>query len=179
MPTGERDSVGRFILHVALLVLWGLLLLRMLAPLAAVQRLSYSEFKAAVGAGQVSEVEVSPARIRGRLVTGASGEGKPATTGDRFETIRVDDPHLLRDLTKHRVAVTGAVDSTLVRDLLSWVVPALVIVGAWVLLLRPMAGRGGLMAVGRSRAKVYVEKDVKVRFADVAGVDGPRTSSGR
>jgi cell division protease FtsH len=171
MPTRERDSVGRFILHVAFLVLWGLFLLRTLAAIDAVQRLSYSEFKAAVGAGQVAEVEVSPTLIRGRLVARASGEGKPATKGDRFETIRVDDPHLLRDLTSHRVAVTGAVDSALVRDLLSWVVPTLVIVGAWFLLLRPMAGRGGLMAVGRSRAKVYMEKDVKVRFADVAGVD--------
>src|SRR5579871_668784 len=169
MASRERRLLGWFILQVAFVVFWVLILIRTFTAFEAVRRLSYSEFKAAVGAGQVAEVEVSPTEVRGRLV--APAEGTAAAKGDRFETIRVDDPHLLRDLTAHHVAVSGAVESTLLRDLLSWVIPTLVIVGAWFLLLRPMGGRGGLMAVGRSRAKVYMEKDVKVRFADVAGVD--------
>jgi cell division protease FtsH len=171
MASGDRRSVGPFIVHVALVAFSVLILIYAFEAFDAVRKLSYSEFKAAVGAGQVTEVEVSPTLIRGRLATSAAGQEAPAAKSEHFETIRVDDPHLLRDLTAHRVAVTGAVESTLWRDLLSWVVPALVIVGAWLLILRPMGERGGLMAVGRSRAKVYMEKDVKVRFADVAGVD--------
>jgi cell division protease FtsH len=171
MTSGDRRYVGQFVLHAALFAFWIVFLFRMLGGVEAGRQMSYSEFKAAVGGGQVAEVEVSPTLIRGRMVAPAPSDGKPAERGERFETIRVDDPQLLHDLSAHRVAVTGAVDNTLLRDLLSWVVPALLIVGVWFLLLRPMGGRGGLMAVGRSRAKVYVERDVKVRFADVAGVD--------
>jgi cell division protease FtsH len=171
MASPQRRSLGPFVVHAVFIALWVLLLIHTFAAVDAVHKLSYSEFKAAVGAGQVVAVEISPTVIRGRVVTGAPAEGAPAAKGDRFETIRVDDPHLLRELTAHRVAVDGAVESTLLRDLLSWVVPTLLIVGAWFLLMRPMGGRGGLMAVGRSTAKVYMEQDVKVRFADVAGVD--------
>jgi cell division protease FtsH len=162
----------RFFLHFALIALWVLVLMRTLGSFEAVRKVPYSEFKAAVTAGQVAEVEVSPTLIRGRMASGAGNQGtSSARNADRFETVRVDDPRLLRDLTLHRVAVRGVIETTLLRDMLSWVVPTLLIVGAWVYLLRPMGGRGGLMAIGQSKAKVYMEKDVKVRFADVAGVD--------
>src|SRR3546814_5691296 len=72
------------------------------------------------------------------------------------------------------VTVTGVVESNLLRDLLSWVVPVLLIFGLWMLVIRKMANRqgfGSFMAVGKSRAKIYVETDTKVTFDDVAGVD--------
>ena len=59
-------------------------------------------------------------------------------------------------------------------DILSWVLPAVIFVGIWMFAIRRMAGQGGiggLMAIGKSKAKVFVEKDTKVTFADVAGVD--------
>jgi cell division protease FtsH len=140
-------------------------------PFEGVRKLSYSEFKTAVVAGEVAEVEVSPTRLRGRLIArGAEGAPSPEK-GDRFETVRVDDPELLRDLTDHGVVVRGALESTLVRDLASWVVPTVLFAGLWLLLLRPAGGRGEFMTVGRSKAKIYMEKEVGVRFADVAGVD--------
>jgi cell division protease FtsH len=69
----------------------------------------------------------------------------------------------------------GERPSTWLGDILSWVVPMLVFFGLWMFVVRSFArkqGLGdGLMAIGKSRAKVYVEKDTKVTFADVAGVD--------
>jgi cell division protease FtsH len=177
--SGKKRDLGRFLVQLALFAVWIFVLVRVFGAVDAGRTLSYSEFKTAVGEGRVAAVEISPTVVRGRLVTPGTPSGDAeAAKGEPFQTIRVDDPRLLRDLTAHGVTVTGAVESTFLRDLLSWVVPTLLIVGAWFLLLRPMGGRGELMAVGRSRAKVYVEKDVKVRFADVAGVDEAKEELG-
>ena len=68
---------------------------------------------------------------------------------------------------------SGVIESTWLRDLLSWVLPAVFFVAIWMFAIRRMGqgGLGGLMAIGKSRAKVYVEKETKVTFDDVAGVD--------
>jgi len=64
------------------------------------------------------------------------------------------------------------IESTFLRDLLSWVVPIALFFAVWLFLLRRMGqGQGGFMTVGRSKAKIYMEKEVKVGFNDVAGVD--------
>src|SRR5207249_1230772 len=137
----------------------------------APREISYSDFKAAVAAGKVEEVAISPTVIHGRYKSQAT-DGKPSQPGEAFETIRVDDPDLMRDLEKHQVKVTGVIESTLLRDLLSWVVPIALFFGVWLFLLRRMGqGQGGFMTVGRSKAKIYMEKEVKVGFDDVAGVD--------
>ncbi len=57
-------------------------------------------------------------------------------------------------------------------ELLSWIIPLLLLVALWSFFFRRMGGaEGGVMAFARSRAKIYAEDDVKVRFGDVAGVD--------
>ena len=69
---------------------------------------------------------------------------------------------------------SGAIESNFLRDLLSWVLPIALFFGVWMFMYRRFAsqqGFGGLMSVGRSKAKVYVETDTKTTFADVAGVD--------
>jgi hypothetical protein len=70
--------------------------------------------------------------------------------------------------------VTGVPSGGLIQTPLSWIVPALMFYLVWVFLGRRLADRqgfGGLMSIGKSRACVYVEKDTKVTFADVAGVE--------
>jgi cell division protease FtsH len=84
------------------------------------------------------------------------------------------EPELAARLSKHGVPYTRVHESTFLRDLLSWVMPALVFFGVWWFLVRRMAGQqglGGFMSIGKSRAKVYVEKQTGVSFEDVAGVD--------
>jgi cell division protease FtsH len=88
-------------------------------------------------------------------------------------TARVD-PDLAAKLAAHGITVTGIPSGGLITTLLSWILPAIVFYGIWYFLIRRLAGGqglGGVMSIGKSRAKVYVEKDTKVTFADVAGVE--------
>jgi cell division protease FtsH len=130
------------------------------------ETLPYSEFKRLVAEGKVAEAVVGPTSITGRFRE--PQDGRPF-----FVTQRVDES-LAEDLAKGGVIFTGAVQSTFLTTLLSWIVPALVFFGLWFFLIRRFAdkaGFGGMMTVGKSKAKVYVEKDTGTTFADVAGAD--------
>jgi len=129
--------------------------------------LPYSEFEALLEQGQIENVYVRQDRLEGKLKT-------PTKDGRQFFVTTRVDPQLADRLTAHKVTFTGVVQSTFLRDLLSWLLPVLFFFGLWVLFVRRMAekqGFGGLMSIGKSKAKLYVEKDTKVSFADVAGVD--------
>ncbi len=149
------------------LALWALLLFQLfVTPIFNPIEMPYSEFKAAVRGGEVESVSLSSTAIHGQLKAKEGEEPK------RFDTVRVEDPDLIRELEKHGVQVTGVVENTFLRDLLSWVIPILIFAGVWIWILRRMSqGQGGFMTVGRSKAKIYMEREVKVSFEDVAGVD--------
>jgi cell division protease FtsH len=127
---------------------------------------SYSDFKNLVREGRVSEVVVAEDRIRGTLKE--TPEGQPAT----FTAVRVDDPKLLEELEKSGVKYTGEVASRWLGEVLGWVIPLVFLIALWSFFFRRMGGaEGGVMSFARSRAKIYADDDVKVRFGDVAGVD--------
>jgi cell division protease FtsH len=132
-----------------------------------IEVLPYSEFEKLLAEGRIAEVAVGEQHITGKL---KSPEGRKSTV----VAYRVE-PGLAERLSKYGVPYSQVHESTLLRDILSWVVPALVFFGIWYLLAKRMAGQqgglGGLMSIGKSRAKVYVEKRTGVTFADVAGVD--------
>ena len=131
------------------------------------EELPYSQFKSLVVSGKVAEVAVSS-----HLLTGRLKPDEESKTGKLFTTVRVEDPDLVRELDQHGVTFTGVIESTFWRDLLSWVVPVAVFVGIWFFIFRRLGqAQGGFMQVGQSKAKIYMEKDIKVTFADVAGVD--------
>jgi cell division protease FtsH len=132
-----------------------------------VETISYSEFETLVKAGKVKDVYVTERHIRGSLK-------EPLPDGRRlFVTTRVE-PALSERLAERGVTVTGVVESTLLRDILSWVLPVLFFFGLWLLVFRRIAerqGMGGVMSIGKSKARVYMEKEVKVTFDDVAGIE--------
>jgi cell division protease FtsH len=132
-----------------------------------VEPLPYSEFQRLLKDGQIKEITISDRLIQGTLATPVQGRS-------RFVTIRVDS-ELARDLERYPVKFTGVIESTFFRDVLSWVIPALVFVGIWYFLVRRIAEKqglgGGFLSIGKSKAKVYVETDTKVTFEDVAGVE--------
>jgi len=166
----------QFSIWYIVVALWALMLFQIfLAPFFSPTEIPYSEFKAAVSEGKVEEVSVSSTMIHGRMKPEADfSTGSPDITKDVrvFDTVRVEDPDLIRDLSEHQVRVTGVIESTFLRDLLSWVIPIALFAGVWFFILRRMGqSQGGFMTVGRSKAKIYMDKDVKVRFTDVAGVD--------
>src|SRR5689334_8309101 len=150
------------------LAVWAVILLHdFIHALQKIEELPYSEFKSFVAKGKIDEVSVTSHTLTGKLKS--EGESKEQK---QFSSIRVEDPDLVRDLSQHGVKFAGVVESTFLRDLLSWVVPAVVFVGIWFLVLRRLGqAQGGFMQVGQSKAKIYMEKDIKVTFADVAGVD--------
>ncbi|HEV2300853.1 MAG TPA: ATP-dependent zinc metalloprotease FtsH [Stellaceae bacterium] len=127
----------------------------------------YSRFQTLLKENKVAQVAVTQNYIQGTLK-----KAEPDGLKD-FVTGRVA-PDLAQSLDQHGVTYTGVVESHWLRDLLSWVLPAIFFVGIWMFAIRRMGQGGlggGLMSIGKSRAKVYVEKETKVTFADVAGVD--------
>lgn len=162
---GEDRKAGRppwawiaFGLLVFLAAQW---LLRQAAP---VQVLPYSEFVRELKDGRVTELRVLPDRIDGTLQSDAGST--------RFTTVRVD-PALAGELERYGVRFSGMPGRGFWTELGSWI-PMFVLAGLWWLVLRG-GGRGslggGLLSIGRSRARVFAETDVKVTFDDVAGVD--------
>jgi cell division protease FtsH len=131
------------------------------------RQISYSEFKNLVRTSQIAEVTVGETTIHGQLKKGEGANGSTA-----FSTTRIEDPKLVEDLEAHGVKYSGEVVSRLWPELLSWVVPLLLLVALWSFFFRRIGGaEGGVMSFARSKAKIFAEDDVKVSFADVAGVD--------
>ncbi|HWA81033.1 MAG TPA: ATP-dependent metallopeptidase FtsH/Yme1/Tma family protein, partial [Acetobacteraceae bacterium] len=131
-----------------------------------VKTVPYSEFLGLVRDHKVKDLTIGPNEITGSYV--APEKGQP--TG--FETERVD-PALAASLEKSGVSFSGAPSPGVFATVFAWFMPALIFILLWMFLVRPAAtgGMGGLFAVGRSRAKIYAENEVPVRFSDVAGVD--------
>src|SRR5580692_10038064 len=209
---GEKKKL-KFTIGYLIIAFWAILLLQQVfSAYLQPTRTSYSDFKAAVGAGRVTDVAIGHAVIRGHMKSEPSAEeqekGPAAQQGkapqgqasqqasrqvskerqteqqprqlqkdtaraNSFETVRVDDSDLMRDLSAHGVKVTGVVESSFWKDAAGWLIPLLVLGFIWMFVLRRVGqvGQNGFLAVGRSKAKVYMEKDVHVRFSDVAGVD--------
>ncbi len=163
------QKTTRFNVTYAFIAILGVLLLHDLwVNYQSVSRLAYSEFQKLVSEGKIKELVITPGEIQGEL--------KDATdpTKKYFRTTRVDNS-LAEQLQRHGIKFWGRGESTFFSTLLSWVVPVLLFFGIWMFLARRVAGQigagGGLMSIGKSKAKVYVETDTKTTFADVAGVD--------
>ena len=127
----------------------------------------YSEFEKALAEGRVAEVLVSDRTVTGRLKSPDS-RGKTTIVATRVE------PDLADRLSKYDVPYARVLESTWLRDVLSWILPAVAFFGVWFFLFRRFAekqGMGGFLNIGKSRAKVFVEKNTGVTFADVAGGD--------
>ena len=136
------------------------------SSMQAGETIAYSDFKRLVRDGKVEEVSVAEDRIRGTLRERVNGKAKP------FGTVRIEDPKLIEDLEQHGVKHTGEIASRWMGEVLGWVISLIFLVALWSFFFRRMSGaEGGVMSFARSRAKIYAEDDVKVRFSDVAGVD--------
>ena len=165
----EPDARKRqFIIWYVLAAMLGVLLFQQFwTSYTQVETIPYSQFETLLNEDKVGEVTVSADSVQGALK-------QPLPSGKReFFTVRVD-PQLAEKLASHQVVVKGAPSGGFIQTILSWVIPVVIFYLAWTFLFRRVAerqGLGGLMTVGKSRAKVYVETDTKVTFKDVAGVE--------
>ncbi len=178
-PTQQRFSIWYFIATFV-----GLLLIQSLLFAPHTENISYRDFKLLLKAGKVEDLALGERTIAGRLKTdGLEGllpaekitELQRVGQGEhRFVTVKLEDPTLIPGLEAAGIQFRGRIESNWLGTLLSWILPALVFVGIWGLVMRRMGTASGLMAIGKSKAKVYVEKATGVTFEDVAGIDEAR-----
>ncbi|MGE0702332.1 MAG: ATP-dependent zinc metalloprotease FtsH [Vicinamibacterales bacterium] len=133
------------------------------------RQLPYSEFKELVATDGVADVVIGEFTIRGTLRESEGDGDQPST----FTTTRVEDPDLVSQLEARGIAYSGELTSRWLPEILGWIIPLVFFVGVWIFLFRRMSGtaEGGVMSFARSRGKIYADDEVKVKFADVAGVD--------
>jgi len=149
-----------------------------------VEIISYSQFKLLLAKGLINDVAIGEKSIEGNMkgdavkeiLTAEQLESIPQDVRDGrktypFTAVRVEDPGLTAELEKTRVSFRGEVTSTWLPTLLSWVVPVGLFFLLWTFLLKKMGSGSGLMQIGKSKAKVYIETETGVTFADVAGID--------
>ncbi|MDP3091355.1 MAG: ATP-dependent zinc metalloprotease FtsH [Nitrospira sp.] len=150
------------------LAIWAVILVHdLIHVLQKIEELPYSEFRQLVVAGKVAEVAVGSHTLTGTLKP--EGEAKEPKL---FSTIRVEDQDLVRELNQHGVKFVGVIETTFWRDVMSWVLPVAIFGAIWYFFIRRLGqAQGGFMQVGQSKAKIYAETDIKITFADVAGVD--------
>jgi cell division protease FtsH len=169
-PSGRSEQSGRRgkpplpapILSLMYLLVTALAIgLFIVFPVSTAKSISYSDFVQMVRAGQVAEVVINEHRIHGNLKGG----------NQAFETTRIEDPRLLEVLERQGVKFSGDIETNWWSNLMGWLLPLIVMVLLWNLFVSRMNPGQGAMAFERSRAKIYAEDDVKVTFADVAGID--------
>jgi cell division protease FtsH len=161
MKNHHKFSLGYF---VAALVLM-LFIQFLFAPQA--MQISYAQFKKYLYDEQIAQVLISDTLIRGTLKQEAVEKG----AGQTFTVVPVNDPNLVKELEARGVDFRGQYESPFFKMLLSWVLPAILVVAIWVFAMRRMSAGGGVMAFGKSRARIYAEKETGVTFNEVAGQD--------
>ena len=111
----------------------------------------YSQFQTLLDQDKIDQVWIEQNTIQGTLKEEKDGL-------KRFVTTRIT-PDLATVLDKHHVTYSGEIPSTWLSDILSWVLPAMIFFGLWMFVMRRFGqgGGGGLMAIGKSRAKIFVE----------------------
>ena len=158
----------KFSIWYVLLGVWVVLIIQSyIASMFAYQVIPYSQFLSLLKAGKITEVAVTANQIQGRMKADGAVTGE--TKG--FRTIRVD-PELSTLLDQYKISFKGEIESTFLRDLLSWIVPIFLFVGIWYFMMRRMGSQqAGFMTLGKNKAKIYMENELNVTFDDVAGVD--------
>ena len=153
-----------------------------------IQQIEYSEFKKLIRGKKIIACEITAQEITGfykadpgvnaaaesnrPLAPAAEANADSQTTRKKFKTLPVDDPELVKELEAAGVKYSGKMDSGWWQVvLLNWILPLLILVAIWGVMFRRVNPQGGLMSIGKSKAKIYVEGKTKVTFKDVAGID--------
>jgi cell division protease FtsH len=123
----------------------------------------YSEFKESLRTGKIKDLIIMQESI--------SGERETDKGLRRFQTVRVEDTDLVKELETYHVKYTGKIDSKWLTNILSWIIPLVFFFFIWRILFSRMGPETSVMSFGKSRAKIYAEKEKRITFADVAGID--------
>ena len=159
------EKQHKFSVFYILIGVWVVLIIQSyIASMFAVKTIPYSQFMMLLKTGKVTEIAVTQDKIQGKM---KDSQGK----AEEFKTVRVDQ-ELSKTLEQYGVTFKGEIESTFLRDIISWVLPIFLFIGIWYLFMKRMAGQQpGFMSLGKNKAKIYMENELNVRFTDVAGVD--------
>jgi cell division protease FtsH len=188
MTEKPPSSMARYAVWYVLALILLLSIFQYYTALQQAVEISYSEFRSLVQNKGVDDLTVSTDTITGNLLPKGIDElAKARQTPDlpqtlakqfdkkkpTFSAVRLEDPGLVQLLAKNTISYRAVQEKTWITSLLSWVFPFLLLIGIWVYFFRKIGGggAGGLMTVGKSKAKVYVLDETKVTFQDVAGVE--------
>ena len=186
LPPPYRLPLWNIILMLILLWIW-----QDAVSNITVKTLDYSAFKQHVRNGEVLEARISPDRIQGKIMlkpgstnlaasvatnapagkkTRADPDGDPNTF--LFRTTPVEDPGLVKELQEAGVKFTGSRPSFLSQFLLAWILPIGIMILIWSFISRKIgSGAQSLLSIGKNKARIVVDKNTGVTFADVAGCD--------
>ena len=182
--SGNKDNQNRpkfnTILPIAVLAVMFVLLINLLYSTytsSMMEEVRYDEFWNMLTSGEIAEVEIQSDRI---LIKTKEQDAKPEAEQKILYTGLINDDELLPQLKSQKVAVyREIVDevSPLIQILVSYLIPFALIYLLFSFLMRNISGKmGGSMSIGQSKAKVYMEKETGVTFADVAGQDEAKES---
>lgn len=164
------DKKTRLNIYFVIIAIWGVLIIQYIIsstyqPLV----IPYSEFQQALKDGRIGEITIFSNTITGQIAKKDEESGQ--MEGKKFKTVIVN-PDIVKQLEQHNVTYSGKIENTFFRDVLSWILPAIIFIGIWFFLIRKLGqAQSQAMSIGRSKAKVYMVKDNKITFKDVAGVD--------
>ena len=139
------------------------------------QEVSYDEFVRMIEDGEVEAVRESGSR----LVIVPKSSSTQYSRLIQYYTVRVQDLKLTDRLLESGVRFEGedtSASSSIINFIVGWVLPSVLMIGLLYMMFSRMGGGGGIMGVGKSNAKVYVQKETGVTFADVAGEDEAKES---
>ena len=162
------DKKQKFSIWYVLLGIWVVLIVHNLIFSAfAIKTIPYSEFLNLLKEKKIAEVAITTNQIQGKIKDGEETSDK----GALFRTIRVD-PETSKLLEEFDVKFKGEVESQFFANLFSWLLPIFIFLGIWYFMIRRMSGQQpGFMTLGKNKAKIFMQDDIELRFADVAGVD--------
>jgi len=162
------DNKQKYNVIFAIFAVFGILIIHEIwVEQQTITAVPYSQLETLLQQGKVAELSIREKYIAGELKEPENG--KKIIVANRVE------PGLAEHLSKYNVPYTQVYESKFLATLLSWIIPALIFFGIWMLIIRKFADKqglgGGFMNIGKSKAKVYVEQQTGVTFEDVAGVE--------
>jgi cell division protease FtsH len=163
--TNALPGKSRFSIWYLVLAMFLFPYLQQLFSSSNVETIAYSQFKQYIIQGMVSELTLGPENIKGTLTT------EPV---QKFTTIRVNDPDLVRELDESRVHYSGRYNNKFLTGIVSWILPFGILFLVWRFAMKKMGAGMGVMSFSKSKAKIFEESDTRVSFADVAGIDEAR-----
>ncbi len=175
---GDNKNNGQMVMVmilVALVVLFFMSMVSSRLMIGSEQQISYSEFLDKVESGDVAAVEIETYQIN---ITPTDNDQNGKLLGGYY-TGRVQDENLVPFLEEHDVDISGKIpdsSAAVIYNILSIILPIALIWGFFYFIMKRQGGGAGMMGVGKSNAKVYVQKETGVTFKNVAGQDEAKES---